>query len=271
MSVAETDFDTGLLMPIGVETLRASDVLPFNLYLPGGRPGHMVLYRQRKHPIGETDVSRLIERGVRTLYISQDDSTNYREYLRDTLLKNDDIPPLQRYQVLREATRSVLTEALTKGDQESAVKVTSELSEGLVQTVCDSRTVLNDMLRVMSHDYSVFTHAINVATGSLVLAKSLGINDQQKLVEIGQGAMLKDVGMQGVARSIIDKPDKLSARERRIMQEHPARGFKELCRRDDLTWGQLMIVYSHHERCDGRGYPMGLVQSEIHEFARLCA
>ena len=55
------------------------------------------------------------------------------------------------------------------------------------------------------------------------------------------------------------------------MQEHPAVGFKELCRREDLTWGQLMMVYSHHERCDGRGYPVGLVRSEIHEYARLCA
>ena len=32
-----------------------------------------------------------------------------------------------------------------------------------------------------------------------------------------------------------------------------------------------MIVYSHHERCDGRGYPVGLVRSEIHEYARICA
>ena len=55
------------------------------------------------------------------------------------------------------------------------------------------------------------------------------------------------------------------------MQEHPARGFKELCRREDLAWGQLMMVYSHHERCDGRGYPVGMVQTEIHEYARLCA
>ena len=31
------------------------------------------------------------------------------------------------------------------------------------------------------------------------------------------------------------------------------------------------MVYGHHERCDGRGYPVGLVKSEIHEYARLCA
>jgi HD-GYP domain-containing protein (c-di-GMP phosphodiesterase class II) len=271
MSVAELDFDEGMLMPISVETLRASKVLPFDLYLPGERRSRLVLYRQRKHPIAESDFARLTQRGVRTLYISQGDSTLYREYLRDAILKNDDIPPLQRYQVLREATRAVLTEALSKGDQESAVRVTSELSENMVKTICDSQIVLNDLLRVMSHDYSVFTHAMNVATTCLLLAKRLGINDKRELLQIGQGALLKDIGVQGVPRHISDKPEKLTVAERRIMQEHPARGFMQLCRREDLTWGQLMMVYSHHERCDGRGYPVGLVQSEIHEYARLCA
>ena len=230
-----------------------------------------MLYRQRTHPIVQSDLQRLTERGVRTLYISQDESAHYRDYLRDTILRNDDIPPLQRYQVLREATRAVLTEALAKGDHESTVKVTAELSAGMVQTVCDSEVVLNDLLRVMSHDYSVFTHAMNVATNCLLLAKRLGINEQQELLRIGQGALLHDVGVQSVPRQIMEKPGKLTGRERRIMQEHPARGFKELCRRTDLAWGQLMMVYSHHERWDGRGYPVGLVQSEIHEYARLCA
>ena len=93
MSVAEIDFDEGVLMPIGVETLCAANVLPFDLYLPGEGRSRLVLYRERKHPIAESDLSGWSQRGVRTLYIAQGDSANYREYLRDTILKNDDIPP----------------------------------------------------------------------------------------------------------------------------------------------------------------------------------
>ncbi len=50
MSVAEIEFDEGQLMPISLETLSASDVLPFDLYLPGARRGRLVLYRQRSIP-----------------------------------------------------------------------------------------------------------------------------------------------------------------------------------------------------------------------------
>jgi HD-GYP domain-containing protein (c-di-GMP phosphodiesterase class II) len=49
------------------------------------------------------------------------------------------------------------------------------------------------------------------------------------------------------------------------------RGFEELCLRPDLGWGPLMMVYQHHERYDGRGYPAGLVGKEIHEWGRICA
>lgn len=270
-SVAEIDVEEGALIPIGVETLLASGVLPFDLYLHGEGASRPVLYREKSLPVSDGDLKKLLQRGVRTLYIPQLESSVYREYLRSTVLTNADIPPLQRYQVLREATRSVLTEALHKGDHDAAVQFTSDLSEGLVHTVCDSQMVLNDLLRVMSHDYSIFTHAVNVATHCLLLARWYGINGKQELLQIGQGALLHDIGLKGVPRHIIDKPDKLSERERRIVQEHPARGFQELCRRPDLTWAQLMIVYGHHERCDGRGYPVGLVRAEIHEYARICA
>ena len=231
MSAAEINIDECALIPIGVETLRATGVLPFDLYLQGEGPSRPVLYREKKLPVGDDDLEKLLQRGVRTLYIPQVESSVYREYLRATLLSNNDIPPVERYQVLREATRSVLTDALAKGDHESAVKVTSDLSEGLVQTVCDSQIVLNDLLRVMSHDYSIFTHAVNVATNCLLLARWYGINGRQELLQIGQGALLHDIGLKGVPRQIIDKPDKLSERERRIVQDHPARGFRELCRR----------------------------------------
>src|SRR4029077_11639990 len=167
--VAENVMEEGDLMAVGVETLRTSGVLPFDLFIYGDGAARPVLYREKTLPVGDDDLARLLERGVRTLYILQGESASYREYLRETLLANPDIPPVQRYQVLREATRSVLSEALHKGDHETAVRVTSELSDGLVQTVCNSDAVLNDLLRVMSHDYSIFTHAVNVATHCLLL------------------------------------------------------------------------------------------------------
>ena len=70
---------------------------------------------------------------------------------------------------------------------------------------------------------------------------------------------------------LLNKTTRLTRAEQEVVRRHPVRGFEDLCLRPDLNWGQLMMVYQHHERCDGRGYPQGLVGNEIHQWARLCA
>jgi HD-GYP domain-containing protein (c-di-GMP phosphodiesterase class II) len=272
MSTAATcEADRRVLMPIGIGTLRASNMCQFDLYRQGEKSSPPVLYCRRSHPFVQEDIDRLVARGIRTLYISSNDSQAYRDYLRDNILKNEDIPPEQRYQALCEAARAVLSKALSGGDSATAVQVTGDLSQEIVNTVCDSRMMVNQLLKSMMHDYSGFTHAMNVSTYCLLLARQLGISDERELLRIGQGALLHDIGMQYVPRRILDKSRKLTEKERQVLQQHTTRGFVELSRRDDLTAGQLMMVYGHHERCDGRGYPAGLVRAEIHEYARLCA
>ncbi|HEX4000521.1 MAG TPA: HD domain-containing phosphohydrolase [Pirellulales bacterium] len=270
-TVAASERDQRALMPIGIGTLSISCALEFDVYLPADKGADTTLYRRRTYPFTQADVERLAGRGIRTLYISFDDSRNYRDYVREHILKNEAIPAADRYIALREATRVVLSELLSNGDPTSAVDATRDVSQEMVRTVCDSKLLVNELLKAMSHDYSGFTHAMNVSSYSLLLAKRLGISDQEELLRIGQGALLHDIGMQFIPRRILDKPRKLTDKERQVVQQHTTRGFAELCRRTDLTTGQLMMVYGHHERCDGRGYPTALVRSEIHEHARLCA
>jgi HD-GYP domain-containing protein (c-di-GMP phosphodiesterase class II) len=43
----------------------------------------------------------------------------------------------------------------------------------------------------------------------------------------------------------------------------------ELCDRPGLEFGQLMMVYQHHERIDGRGYPVRVLGDEIHPWTKL--
>ena len=226
------------------------------------------LYRRRSYPFTQEDLERLAARGIRALYIQSSDGGGYRDHLRETVLNNHDVPPARRYHVLREAARAVLTESLSNGDSAAAIEVTSDLGRDMVQTVCDSQVILTELLRVMSYDYSTFTHAMNVATYCLLIAQRLRIADEHELIEIGQGALLHDIGKQYIPKETLDKPGRLTEREQQIVKQHPTRGFLELCRRQDLKWGQLMMVYEHHERCDGRGYPVGLVRSEIHDYAQ---
>jgi HD-GYP domain-containing protein (c-di-GMP phosphodiesterase class II) len=127
-----------------------------------------------------------------------------------------------------------------------------------------------DLLGVMHHDYHTFTHSANVSYYSVMLASSLQLADEHGLKQIATGALLHDLGKLDIPDHILCKPGRLSDSEFEIIRDHPRTGFRKLCHRDDLSSGQLMMVYQHHERLDGKGYPVGITAEEIHPWGRVC-
>jgi HD-GYP domain-containing protein (c-di-GMP phosphodiesterase class II) len=99
----------------------------------------------------------------------------------------------------------------------------------------------------------------------------MGATDPGTLAEIAAGGLLHDIGKRHVPPHILNKPAKLSEEEFELVKEHPATGFREVATRDDLSWGQLMMIYQHHERNDGSGYPASIMRDDIHPWARICA
>ena len=85
------------------------------------------------------------------------------------------------------------------------------------------------------------------------------------------GALLHDIGKRHIPSHVLNKPGKLTDDEWELVREHPTSGFRELAGRTDLSWPQLMMVYQHHERLDGSGYPAGILGDEMHPWARICA
>jgi len=106
---------------------------------------------------------------------------------------------------------------------------------------------------------------------SAVIARRLGISEPKEVSELASGALLHDIGMRHLPRYLFNKAGKLTPVEMAMVQEHPTLGFRELEPRGDISWGQLMVIYQHHERLDGSGYPAGISGDEIHLWARICA
>ena len=121
------------------------------------------------------------------------------------------------------------------------------------------------------HDFNTFTHVTNVASYCVMLAKKLGINDDNELRKIATAAILHDLGKRFIPSRILTKTTKLTPEEREIVESHPTRGYVELCEKSELDFGQLMMVYQHHEHMDGTGYPVGVLKDEIHPWARMLA
>jgi HD-GYP domain-containing protein (c-di-GMP phosphodiesterase class II) len=112
-------------------------------------------------------------------------------------------------------------------------------------------------------------HSARVADLAVQLGQRLGMSDDD-MQHLKWAALLHDVGKLGVADDILTKPGPLSVTEWEQMKRHPAYG-RSIVGGDAFLNQVAEIVYCHHERFDGKGYPRGLVGDEIPLGARVFA
>jgi HD-GYP domain-containing protein (c-di-GMP phosphodiesterase class II) len=138
-----------------------------------------------------------------------------------------------------------------------------ELEEAYRQTLWALGSALE------SRDVETNAHSMRVMTYARALAESMGISGQP-LQDIEYGVFLHDIGKIGVPDAILLKPDKLTSDEWVKMREHPVCG-RYLLAGIKFLQGGINIVYCHHERWDGAGYPRKLRAEEIPRGARIFA
>ncbi len=111
------------------------------------------------------------------------------------------------------------------------------------------------------------THALNVGIISLLIARTLGLPEQE-LLDLGVGALMHDVGKIEVADRFRHAEDGFSAAELNAYRDHVAKGVV-VGRRMDLSLGALKVLAQHHEHADGSGFPAKLSGERIHMAARV--
>jgi hypothetical protein len=110
-------------------------------------------------------------------------------------------------------------------------------------------------------------HSERVGKAAQLIARQRGLREDRVQI-VHYAGMLHDVGKLGVPTRVLQKQGKLNDEEFDAIKLHPLRGYEMLAEIDFLTEA-LSGVYHHHERMDGRGYPMGLTEEEIPEIARI--
>ena len=111
-------------------------------------------------------------------------------------------------------------------------------------------------------------HSERVARYAVNLARWLGLPEDQIDI-VRHSALMHDIGKVGCVLNL-NKPGKLTQSEYEIFKKHPSYGKDIL---DPIKFLQPVVpgVHLHHERWDGRGYPLGLAGKDIPLIARIIA
>jgi hypothetical protein len=122
---------------------------------------------------------------------------------------------------------------------------------------------------VETKDFYTRGHSERVSRGSGMIARQISMRPGRAEALTFAG-MLHDVGKLGVPTKVLQKTGPLTEEEYAAIQLHPMRGL-EIVREIGFLNEALAGIMHHHERIDGRGYPMGFAGDEIPEFARVIA
>ena len=131
-------------------------------------------------------------------------------------------------------------------------------------------TELFDMLNQMhSLDDSVYAHCINVALISRMIGRWLHF-EQHDLDTLTCCGLLHDIGKVMIPDEILNKPGKLTDDEFALIKSHPKFGY-EMLRNQNIDSRIKRSALMHHERYDGSGYPNGLTDELLSDYAMIVA
>lgn len=122
---------------------------------------------------------------------------------------------------------------------------------------------------LVARDYITEGHVSRVTETTIALAKAAGLPSAQ-IPDLELFAYFHDIGKVGISDSILNKPGPLTENEHHQMQHHSAIGHQIASATDELAVIADWIL-KHHERWDGKGYPLGLAGEAIPIQCRILA
>jgi HD-GYP domain-containing protein (c-di-GMP phosphodiesterase class II) len=140
-----------------------------------------------------------------------------------------------------------------------------QLEHEIIQMQNATVSALNEMLDLK--DIETGTHSTRLAEWATRIGELTEMSEAD-LRDLEIGAILHDIGKNGVPEAILLKPGKLTEEERKVVEKHSEYGWAILRAIPGFERASLLVLH-HHERMDGTGYPSRLKGAEIPIGARI--
>ncbi|HEY3295861.1 MAG TPA: HD domain-containing phosphohydrolase [bacterium] len=262
--------------PAPLATLRPGMGASFELYL--GMPGRggirYLLYKAAEFEFTDKKRRELIENGVKTLYVRDEDASDYYTYVDRTVgqvLASDQMSPAEKSAVLYETSQSLIKSTFERPQSPLIMSANKKVVAHTVASITADPAMLRTMVSLFSFDYSLYSHSVHVSVLGTGLALETGTWTESEIRDIAMGFLLHDIGKCQVSADILRKPGMLSPWEIRQMEKHPELGVSLMAGHPNMRPEVIEIIRNHHERLDGSGYPRHLPSHAIPLESRICS
>lgn len=263
------------LVPVCFGRMPDEVLSGFPIYLrslDGSGEGSFRLYAGAEVEFTAEHRQRLTELGITFVHIPAEHQAAMRRRLEERIERvasDAAIELAARCEIVYEAAVELISETATSPMQ--AVPRLTRVARAIVKLHQEDNRAFTYLYAAARHDDYGVTHTVNAATWLPALAMALGESKTETLVTLCVGAMLYDVGMTQLPPAILQNKGKLTAIERRQMQQHPESGAQLLAQIPGIDSLAITMALQHQERLDGSGYPRALTFDRIHVAARMAA
>lgn len=138
----------------------------------------------------------------------------------------------------------------------------------IIYSHVEESNVLQCIQDIRSNDTYTYSHMVNTAFYSMLIAKWLGLGERE-IKKALQSGFLHDIGKSRIPGAILNKRGPLTDSEFHVIQKHPVYGYFILQDSRYLEFDIKRAVLLHHERVNRSGYPFNIANDGIGLFARI--
>lgn len=165
---------------------------------------------------------------------------------------------------LQEANKNFEEEIEKRKNTEEALRKSMEKLSNMTESAVNALAYASEL-----RDQYTAGHQKKVMKLATAIAKKMKL-DEEHIFALRLAAIVHDVGKITVPAEILNKPGQLNNIEISLIRQHPVAG-RDIFKQFDIDFPISEIIYQHHERLDGSGYPEGIKGDEIMLEAKILA
>lgn len=226
--------------------------------------------------LDDFQIEYLLSRGVGGIYVSEgepdDDELEIQipQYTREVIekVRVEDRAKVKISESVKKRIGEGVQFLYSNTKSENFAEATENVTDELMKAIFDNDAVAIDINVLKVSDEYTFKHSVDVATMAMIIGKQYGLT-RDEVHEIGVAGLLHDLGKSKIPLEVLNKPGKLTEEEFAMMKQHSLFGLQILKEGNQFSEGIMMGVLQHHEKLNGKGYPMGVPGDKIHKYAKI--
>jgi len=160
-----------------------------------------------------------------------------------------------------------LMNSIISGSKEAVINADTMVS-GIVKKFLGDTDAVMHLMNTKETEESIYYHSLNVSVLALMLGSKAQLTPAE-MQNLGMGALFHDIGKNRIDKKVLNKNTPLTKAELSLIQLHPRYGIDIVSKCNVFPNDAAIVIWQHHELCNGNGYPQSLKQEKISKLARI--